>query len=294
VVYRADQERNEVFELFAVPADGSAGPVKLSGTVIGGGDAQPGFRISPDGGTVVFRADRRVDQVFELFAAPTTGSSEPVELSGAVVAGGDVEPGFELVPDGATVVFRADLELDERTDLYAAPSDGSAAPVRLSGPVVAGGDVLDVRVGSDGEHAVYRTDATVDERIELHSVRVDGSAPPISVSGPLPAGGDVLAGYELTPDQRVVYAADADVNDVFELHAAPLDRPKAVRTLSGPLVPGGDAVVFEYPNAPTAAFALTPDGRAVLYLADQQADDVVELFVSFLGRPLRLPADRLR
>ncbi len=294
VVYRADQERNEVFELFAVPADGSSGPVKVSGTLVGGGDAQPAFRITHDG-TVVFSADRTVNQVFELFAAPIAGSAEPVKLSGTLVAGGDVEPDFELAPDGARVVFRADLELDERFDLYAAPRDGSLAPVRLSGPLVAGGDVLDVRVSPDGQRAVYRADATVDEQVGLHSVPVDGSAPPIAVAGPLPPGGDVLERFDLTPDgQRVVYAADADVDNVFELYAAPLDRSKAARKLSGPLVLGGDAAVFQYQNSPAASFSITSDGRAVLYLADQESDDVVELFVSFLERPYRLTADRPR
>jgi Tol biopolymer transport system component len=295
VVYRADEERNEVFELFAAPADGSSGPVKLSGTLVQGGDVRPGFRIAPDGSAVVFRADRTIDQADELFAAPISGASEPVELSGILVAGGDVEPGFELAPDGGRVVFRADLELDERFDLYAAPSDGSLAPVRLSGPLVAGGDVLDVRVGPDGQHAVYRADAAVDERIELYSVRIDGSAPPIALAGPLPAGGDVLERFDLTPDgQRVVYAADAEVDDVFELYAAPLDRWKAARKLSGQLVAGGDAVVFRYPSTPNASFSITSDSGAVLYLGDQESDDVVELFVSFLERPRRLTADRLR
>ena len=48
--------------------------------------------------------------------------------------------------------------------------------------------------------------------------------------------------------------------------------------LSAPLVPGG--------NVQTSSFVITPDARAVLYFADQEEDNAMELFMSFLAGPV--------
>jgi Tol biopolymer transport system component len=293
VVYLASPERDAVRRLYAVPADGSAAPRRLSGSFVRDGDVLAGFQISPDGRTVVYRADAETDEVIELYAVPLDGSAAPVKLSGALVTGGDVQGDFVIAPDGARVVYRADAEVNERFDLYGAPIDGSAGPRRLDGELVAGGDVLGAHVpgvaalgiSPDGTRVVYRADARVDEEVELFSVLLDGSARALALAGPLPAGGDVLESFAFTPDGEVLYVADARVDDRFELWASPLDRVKAARVLNGSLVPGGDAAVQPPPTTSLRAmFAVARDGRSVIYMADQDTDEVIELYMSYLGR----------
>ncbi len=296
-VYRGNVENLDVYELFSAPLDGSLPAVKLDLALGSGHDVQPGFQLSPDGSWVVYRADRSQDEVFQLFAVPADGSAEPVRLSGELVAGGDVAPDFQIDPLGARVIYRADSVADERFELFAVPLDGSSEPLRLNGTLVTGGDVLgsrspsrpSFRISSDGTRLVYRADQDEDEVAELYGVPLDGSAGAIRLGGPLDLGRAVLEGFQLTPDGKlVVYVADQDADNVFELYSAPTDRSKDAHKLNGPLVRGGDVVLRWYLGGESISlpfFQLTPDGRSVLYLADQDTDEAFELYRSSLARP---------
>ena len=52
VVYSADQDTENLIELYITPLDGSAAPTKLNGALTPGGDVWLGI-ASPDGQTVV-------------------------------------------------------------------------------------------------------------------------------------------------------------------------------------------------------------------------------------------------
>src|SRR5262245_3739087 len=96
VVYLADQETDEVFELYSVPTGG--GPAtKLNGSLVPSGDVVS-FRISADSSRVVYRADQQTDGSFDLYSVPIGGGTR-------VVLGTSVEPEFEVTPDGSRVVY---------------------------------------------------------------------------------------------------------------------------------------------------------------------------------------------
>jgi hypothetical protein len=65
VVYLADQETDELFELYSVPLGGGT-VVKLNAPLVTGGDIVD-FSISPDSNHVVYLADQDADEVFELY-----------------------------------------------------------------------------------------------------------------------------------------------------------------------------------------------------------------------------------
>jgi hypothetical protein len=143
-------------------------------------------------------------------------------------------------------------------------------------------------VSPDGERVVYLADSLVDERLELHAVTINGSAEPIRLSGFVVEGGSVVDGFEITPDsKRVVFSGDLVEDEVFELFVAPLDREKARRRVSAPLVEGGDTAT---PQVSYPTFAVSGNSKVVLYRADQERDGFIELFMSFLDRPLHLRA----
>ena len=328
VVYVADQLANDRFELFSVPSDGSAGPVRLNGTLPANADVDEHFLIHPDGSTVLALGELLANDVRELFRVPVDGSAAPARLSAPLVAGGNVERGFRIGPDGLTVVYLADQEQNERFELYAVPLDGSASPVKLNGALVAGGDVQpDFAFTPDGSNVVYRADAESDERFELFGAALDGSLR-VKLNPALVAEGDVRAEFLVTPDSKrvlfradrsaderielfsalldgggsltvngdlapggqvaellrpsvdglhVFYAADQRTDELLELFMAPVDREKGSRVLSGPFLPGSDVSAIE----PTS------DGKGILYLADQDIDSVVELYFSALAPAVR-------
>ena len=298
IVYTADQDVPDRFELYAAPVDGSAAPVKLNGplavdtNVAYLGFDQPQFQITADVRRVLFMGDPEREEQFELYSVPLDRSSPQVRLSGPMVAGGDVRYAsnsqklFLLTPDQTRVLYLADQDVDETVELYVAPVDGSAPSMRLNGPLVPGGDVLPTYSGRaflqftpDSERVLYLADQDADEVYELYAVPLDGSRAAKKLNGLLAPGGDVQPGFQITPDgSRVVYGADQRLDGVFELFEASLDDSRAPRRLNSPPIPAGD--VFVGP-----LFEITPDGSRVLFVADLDSDDVLELHESLLSRP---------
>ena len=88
VIYRADQQTDDVFELYSVPLGGGT-VTKLNDPLVAGGDVMSGFLISPDSKRVIYRADQQTDGVFELYSVPLGGGSV-TKLNDPLVANGDV------------------------------------------------------------------------------------------------------------------------------------------------------------------------------------------------------------
>ena len=264
VVYLADQEIDEVVELFAAPIDGSRGAVRVNRELaVGPIDGDVSSLLSTRAGAfAVYVADQDTDEAQELYSVATDGRSRPVKLSGAMVEGGDIYR-VELSPDDAWVVYVADQLTYDVHEIFSAAVDGRGAPVRLSGPLVPGGDAYYVEISRDSRRVVYRADQELDNVQEVYSVHIDGSSPAVKLSSALVAGGSVAA-LEIAPDSlRVVYLADQDTDDVRELYAAPIDGSAPALKLNSALAAGGD--VF--------SLAISPDGQRVAYTARQ--DDPV-------------------
>ena len=288
VVYSIDQDTDEVFELYSVPADGSATPQRLNAPFAPDRDVLDGYQVA--GTRALFVADQGSNDVFELYSVPIDGSSLPIALSGTLTAGGDVKAGFGIVPDGTRVVYVADADSDEKFELFVVPVDGSAEPLELNGALVAGGDVelpgsanpLDVPfvISPDGARVVYLADQDEDGMSELFSVPIDRSTEPIQISGALVAGGDVLRDFQIAPDGReVFYVADQLEDGVFELFRSRIGLGGTSLRVNGPLVAGGDVLN----NSSRPFFAVTSDSTRVLYAADQELDQVRELYMAILA-----------
>jgi len=218
------------------------------------------------------------------------------QTSGRLPATADVLFPLQVTPDGALVVYLADRGIDGTFELFSAPVDGSRRPVKLNGWLARGGDVLDGRTSSrpfrlspDGKRVVYRADQRADEVFELFSVPIDRSSEPIRISGDLPTGGEVEDDFAITPDGlSVLYRADQRTDGEYELFCAPIDRAGESVRVSARLVSGGD--VGSYYGG--LLFQVTPDSTRVSYIADQDSDEVYELYLSILrptssDRPVR-------
>jgi Tol biopolymer transport system component len=261
------------FQLLAVPADGSA-PARLLSTLVAQGDVKATLGISPDGTRAVYVADGTEDERFEFYSVLLDGSAEPIAISGALVAGGDVHTRFSndtplVTPDSSTLIFRADAEVDGRVELYSAALDGSTPRIELSGALVPGGVVEgDLALTPDGTAVLFRGALRTPGLVELFLTPVDGSAPPVRLSAELIADGDV-ASFTLTPDgTRVLYIADAQKDGSAELFVSALSGERG-RLLSAPLVPGGNV----------QHVLVDPHSRHAVYLADQERDERAELFL---------------
>ena len=174
--------------------------------------------------------------------------------------------------DGARVAFRADTDGNETNELYSVPIAGGAA-TPLTGPVVPGGETSFVfGISPDSARVIFQGELTTDGVTELYSVPIAGGMR-AKLNDPLVANGDVRSLYFVSPDsQQIVYQADGDTDEVIELYRVPIAGGD-VEKLSGPMVAGGDLRV----NSPR----ITADGLRVLYAADQETDEQIELFATF-------------
>lgn len=274
VLYTVWSAAADTVDLYIAPLDGSEAPRRVNEPL------QPDDRVSdpafsPDGTRVFYLQTRGSFGPTDLYVVPLDGSTAPLRINDPLPTGSSGVRDFLISPDGATVVLSGELDQADVLDLYSLPADGSGAPLKLNGPMVALGNVVDFLLSPDGSRVVFRADYRVSGVFELDSVPTDGSAPPVRLNGPLVANGVVQSDYAITPDgARVVFRADALVNDLFEIASVPIDRSQPPVRLNDTLVAGGDV----------DSFLITPDSSRVIYRADDQTANVHEL--------LSVPTDR--
>ncbi|MEQ1892287.1 MAG: hypothetical protein ABL998_07075, partial [Planctomycetota bacterium] len=262
VVYRATESGPR--ELYSVPSDGSAAPVKLNAPLANGVHVE-GFELAAAAPLVFYRTGLE-----QLYAVPLDGSAPAVLIADLPTA--TLQPGLVLTPDGEFVFYRADALTAGRIDLFALRTDASGPPVRLNQNLVAGGDVTDFALSRDRARIVYRADAQVDERYELFSVGPSG--PPVPLIATMPSSADVSA-FALDPTSRqVVFRANLDRQIRFELYRVPIEGGPAPERISLPLA-GTSNVQADF----------LPLADRVLYRADA-TNGVFELF-AFIDRRVR-------
>jgi hypothetical protein len=126
VVYLADQDIFDVFELFSAPIDGSSLPAKLNGPLVEFGDVHEGFMIGPDGSRVVYLADQEVDGQVALFSTSLSRPFDPDRdgdglcdgpgsVAGVCVSGEDLNANG-IVDAGETSPTNADTDNDGLPD----------------------------------------------------------------------------------------------------------------------------------------------------------------------------------
>ena len=126
--------------------------------------------------------------VVPLLALASSAGAQTVRLNAPLAEPrvGDVQD-FALSPDGARVVYRADLQKAGQYELFSAPLDGSEAPVRLHAPTTqARRQVLAFAIGAGGNVA-FVADLNGDDVFQLFGAPITGSASSAS-AGTLKSG----------------------------------------------------------------------------------------------------------
>lgn len=266
IVYRADAGISDHFQLYSVPLEGGAAAIALQGPQAG--EVQD-FAFPVATGRVVFRANGPEGRI-ELYSTLADGSVAPAKLA-AMGPHRLVKP-FVLSPDGTRVAYRADADTDERFELFSVPSDGSAPPVKLSFATRRDTDVPAFAFTPDSRRVLYLADTLRNEQDDLYVVPADRSTPPRRLSPPL-APGRTLVDFACSPDGAwVAFRSTHDSGAEIELFRAPLDGSAAPIELSAPIAPGGGVRGYGFVSA-----------TELVYDADQDTDEVYELYASELG-----------
>ena len=213
VVYIADRDTNDRFELYSAPISGGDS-VKLNGPLAATEDVDD-FLISPDGQRVVFRSN-------EIFSVRIDGTDRVLLEDESHYILGFYENTYSISPDGSTVVYEANNLSTSSYDLYRVPIRGGV-PARLNDPLPVGGDVESHAISPDGSRVVFVADGDTHDVDELYSVPL-GGGPVTRINVPV-NDGRVPDRFEITPDSgRVVYTVlDGLVNPDHAIYSVPID-----------------------------------------------------------------------
>jgi len=276
VVYLADQDFDEVFDLYSVPITGGQ-PIRLRQVFLFGGRLQD-FQISPDSSRVVYRERVNTDAfggfTIDLFSVPIEGGFA-TDISVAGPQRGVVQ--YEISADSSRVVFTANRDNETAVELYSVPLVGGEV-VKLNPAFTGGKQIAFFDINSESERVVYLSNQDADDAFEAYSVSID-EANSVKMNDNLTLGGNVVT-FGLSKDsETVIYLADQENDEVFELYSVPLPRNGAVPIkLNDSLVAGGDVASLNF-FASGPQIQITNDSQNVVYSADQETDGTNDLYV---------------
>ena len=272
-------------------------------------DAPTAPQFSRNGTYMVYVADQRVEEMFELFRAPVYTNELRTLLSVGLAPGGKVTA-FTMASNRQELIYLVNTGPNGgyQDILYRVAVSGPPS-VQLFGPPI-GGDVVDFKLSRDSGRVVFRAYAGTDE--ELYSTAM-GGGPARKLSH-----GRVV-NYAISPDSKyVVYAAHAD-SELTDLFIVPIDGGTSIKVgsnianlhilaarfyispdskrlvffgwrgyfggaeevYSAP-ISSGAATRLDTPLAPGAyvrtVAAISPDSNLVVYKADPEADGTFDLY----------------
>ena len=283
-----------------------SGDMPAFGDVVIASPAAPQF--SRNSTYMVYVADQRIDETFELFRAPVFTSGAPT-LLGVSLAAGDAVDAFRMASNRQELVYRVSTPAPGANHLLYRVAVSGPPSVQLGGPPITG-NVIDFKLSNDAGRVVFRVRNGTDD--ELYRTPM-GGGPAIRLSG------DNVQSYAITPDSRhVVFVANLDDDEDPALLSVPIDGGAVVRvgnnspllysvsdtffispdsqrvvffgqaTILGPVevfsapVAGGAATRLNAPLIGSANFAfeaaISPDSTLVVFRADQEGDGAYDLY----------------
>ncbi|MGA6828298.1 hypothetical protein ACO9S2_11865 [Nitrospira sp. NS4] len=273
VVYIADQDTPGTFELYRVSLAAPGISDKLSGVLAPGGNVME-FAVTPDSSAVVYRADQTFDEVFELYRTVFAGLSRTKLNPDYLGSPAKDIDAFVIMPNGSGVVYRADQDTDGVSELYRVSFANAPISTRLISPAM-------VATENVGAFAVTPDSSKVVFIANLNSVTVDELFFVLSGGGATTRLNDVLVpngnvdSFAITPDSlAVVYRADQDEDEMFELYR---------KVIAGGLPDKLNLAFGTNSGKDVRSFAVLPDSSGVVYIADQTANEVFELYRTRFG-----------
>lgn len=266
VVYIADQDQDDVFELYRVNVASPGSSTKLNGLLVTGGDVDE-FAVTPDNTAVVYTADQTTDNVVELYRTAFSGGAN-AKLNPNYALGQNVDA-FAVLPNSTGVIYRANQNTAAVKELYRVLFATPGTTDRLVTPFLIGGQ----NVGAfsptpDSASVVYIANKPATTNQVFIAPASGGGS--VQLNSVLVANGNVTD-FAITPDAlSVVYRADQDSVGVFELYRTVIASAPTSTKLNPTFIPGQ--------NKNVTVFGVIPDSSGVVYVADQNTDEVFELF----------------
>lgn len=275
IVFLADFDTDEVFELYSASADGTGKIVKLNDDLGVDGDVRRlssisvPFEITPDGNTVVYTANKN-GGAYELYSVSINGG-ENTKLNGDLGEFGNVYT-FKISPDGTKVVFETGSSSRNPEEIWSVSIFGGAQinlsnmPNTLERVIPAIQGEPSYKITPDGTNVVFRAGA-IRSPENLYIVPLTGGTP--SVLNNTSLSTRKFPEYQISPDgSRVIYAEQDDSFGQINLYSVKQDGTENVN-LTGTLQ--ADRSAF-------SSFLINSTSTRVVYISDKETDNKFELY----------------
>jgi hypothetical protein len=275
IAYIADQDTNEVFELYVSPSDNNTPNVKVSGSMLDGKGIKElapvpsgefAFAWASNSSRLAFLADRLIDGIdeFELYTNLPDGTNI-LKVSGPQGDSSEVVD-FAWAPNSRQIAYRANQNLTTAIDLFTALPGVSSSFQQISSGLDPGQKVAAFKWSPDSTRIALISDRAFTGFFRLFTTSPNNSNN-VLVSGGLAFTSDVTV-FKWTPDSlRIAYVAIL-IGDVFELLTTLRDiEPSTL--ITGSLADDDEE-----------DFAWSPDSARIAYIADQNIINEFELFTS--------------
>lgn len=263
------------YQLYAVPFAGGT-PDRLNEELLPGGTVY-NFAISPDSKYVVYRGDEIGVGKTELLSIRLDYASHRTIINGPIVDGGNVGI-FQITPDSQGVVFIADRITPGLRELWSVRITGGTN-YNLSKDMVAGGQVNSFSITPNNLGVVFAATKLSLGNYDLFANDIFGAHEPWRLNAPL-AGFANIGTFKIAPNSSfVVFTADTLIAGEFNLSMVPILGESSPIRINPPLVSGGRV----------GPFVISPDSKGVIYHAEQDADEVYEIYSVFDRIPIYLP-----
>jgi dipeptidyl aminopeptidase/acylaminoacyl peptidase len=269
VVFLADiGTTDNIQELYSVGIASSSSTKISRALLVAGGQVRDDYAITSDSNRVVYLAEAEVLNRDDLYSVPMTGGSS-LKHSLDIPIGGDVRS-FQLTPNATHIVFEADTASANPNELYSVPVS-SQNSIKISRPVSLYGEVQEFLISPDSTRVVYKAEGTASTPRQLHSVPVNSNAgatvcPQLVVADEIPFDD----WFQISPDSgRIVFVVNIAATSTDRLFSASISGGSCV-DLSGAMVANGDVSNND--------FAISPDSKRVVFIADKHIDTTQELF----------------
>jgi hypothetical protein len=275
VLYTAQQEASERYDLYTVPLLGTvADVVKLSPPLPETESVRSHtMKFSPDGSRIVFNTTHPGTSGHTLFSAPVDGSAAAVGLDGPFDDDGQT---LNFVVAASRVVFQRQESTGDPYEIWSVPVAGGIK-VRLTPPILGTGGAAAPNLAPGGAWVVFLLkDAPTQPADEPWSAAVlGGPGSAVRLADVPAAGGNTDDIWRFSPDgSRVVFKADRITDQKDEIFSVPTNGSSPPVKLNTGLIAAGDV----------HAFQISADGSTVVYAADWAVDERDEIFsVPILG-----------
>jgi hypothetical protein len=280
VVYRADQRFDQVFEVFRVLFTTPQASTLLNPAFLfGSGKSVTQFAVTPDSSKVVYIANQDTNNVNELYQVAFVNPQSSTKLNVPLAAPKNVTD-FVIAPNSATVVYLADQNINGVFEIFPAPIGGPGSTTSLNTPLIAGQTVTTFAITPDNSAVVFLANNTPTGQFGVFWVTfANPQTSAVMLNGALTPGGKVSS-FVIAPNgSAVVYSADQNIVGVVELFRVP------ITPVGGIPCPGPSPSCAAQKINPTfaapqtvSAYAITPDSSAAVYLANQTAPTVVQVY----------------